>query len=312
MQDYILLLPPYDQQSAGIRVMHTLANELNRVGRNAYALFYRFLSNGQVELVSPGETMIGYCPEHTLIKKLPIARDLEEYRDLINRAIVIYPEVMQLNPLGAPNVVRYILNKPSNNGYEMLHLPEDYIVSWSSNYWDKSDDLLTILFDDPIFHDRDTLPAELRRMDLTYVGKGGDFGDTFKIPGTVMLERRWPSDKESLAVLLRNSRYLLTWDLVSQTNLDALRCGTIPVVLRWHPFDTSVFNTEFGEIPYAELQMQDGNANVVYDQAIFNAKRETLLSHYRQVANSLSERVKTFADRAERYFLNPPGQRRHT
>lgn len=310
MQDYIVLLPPYDQQSAGIRVMHTLTNELNRVGRNAYALFYRFLSNGAVELVSPGDTKVGYCPEHTLIKKLPVAGDLEEYRELINRSIVIYPEVMQLNPLGAPNVLRYVLNTPTNNGYAMIHLPEDYIVAWSSNYWDKPDDLLTILFDDPVFHDRDTLPAELRRMDLTYIGKGSDFGDCFKMPGTVMLERRWPSDKESLAVLLRNTRYLLTWDLISQTNLDAIRCGAIPVVLRWAPFDASVFNSEFGKIPYAEIRLENGNANVSYDPQDYAAKRDALLGNYRQVANSLTERVRVFAENAERHFSKPVGMRR--
>lgn len=310
MQNYIVLVPAYDQQSAGIRVIHNLANELNRCGRNAYTLFYRFPPTGGIVLVSPGDTMMGYCPEHTLIKKLPMATDIEEYRELINDSIVIYPEVIQLNPLNAPNVVRYILNNPNNNGYSVFHQPEDYFVAWSRNYWDKPDDLLTILFDDPVFHDRDTLPAELRRMDLTYVGKGGEFGECFKMPGTVMLERRWPADRESLAVLLRNTRYLLTWDLVSQTNLDTLRCGAIPVVLRWHPFTPEVFNTEFGEIPYAELQLEDGNAQVIYDADTFNAKRSALLANYRHLANSLTERVAAFADKAERYFAKPPGQRR--
>jgi hypothetical protein len=310
MQNYIVLAPAYDQQSAGIRVVHNLANELNRVGRTAYILFYRFPPTGGITFVSPGETSMGYCPEHTLIPKLPMATDIEEYRELINNAIVIYPEVMQLNPLGAPNVVRYILNSPNNNGYAIFHDPEDYIVAWSRNYWDKPDDLLTVLFDDPVFHDRDTLPAESRRMDLTYIGKGGEFGECFKMPGTVMLERRWPSDKESLAVLLRNTRYLLTWDLVSQTNLDALRCGAIPVVLRWHPFDPNVFQSEFGEIPYADIELIDGNAQVVYEPAIFNAKRAALLANYREVANSFSDRVRTFAERAEAYFSRPVGERR--
>lgn len=310
MQNYIVLAPAYDQQSAGIRVVHNLCNELNRIGRNAYILFYRFPPTGGVMFVSPGDTPMGYCPEHTLIKKLPMASDIEDYRELINSAIVIYPEVMQLNPLNAPNVVRYVLNNPNNNGYSIFHQPEDYFVAWSRNYWDNPDHLLTILFDDPIFHDQDTLPAELRRMDLTYVGKGSDFGECFKMPGTVMLERRWPSERESLAVLLRNTRYLLTWDLVTQTNIDALRCGAIPVVLRWHPFDANVMTTEFGDIPYAEIQLENGNAKVVYDPEAFAAKRDTLLNRYRYLANSMTEQVASFAESAERYFANPPGQRR--
>lgn len=310
MQNYIVLAPPYDQQSAGIRVVHNLCNELNRIGKNAYILFYRFPPAGGITFISPGETNVGYCPEHTLIKKLPMATDIEAYRELIDSAIVIYPEVMQLNPLNAPNVVRYVLNNPNNNGYSVFQQPEDYIVAWSRNYWENPDHLLTILFDDPIFHDRDTLPTEQRRMDMTYVGKGSDFGECFKIPGTVMLERRWPADRESLAVLLRNTRYLLTWDLVTQTNLDALRCGAIPVVLRWHPFDPSVMTTAFGDIPYAELRLEEGNANVIYDPEIFAEKREHLLNHYRHLASSLTERVAAFAEAAERYFEKPVGQRR--
>lgn len=310
MQNYLVLAPAYDQQSAGIRVLHNLANELNRVGRNAYILFYRFLPTGGISFVAAGDTPVGYCPDHTLIKKLPLTDNIEQFRELINNAIVIYPEVIQQNPLSAPHVVRYVLNNPSNNGYPMLQAEEDYILSWASTYWEKPDDLLTILFDDPIFHDRDTLPAEHRRMDMTYVGKGEKFGQCFKMPGTVMLERRWPADKESLAVLLRNTRYLFTWDLVTQTNLDALRCGAIPVVVRWHPFDASVFDSEFGAIPYAELNVNNGNARVVYDAALFNAKRDALLTNYRHLANTLTERVQQFAERAETYFSNPPGQRR--
>ncbi len=310
MQNYIVLVPAYDQQSAGIRVIHNLANELNRCGRNAYTLFYKFPATGGITLVSPGDTMMGYCADHTFIKKLPMATDIEEYRDLINNSIVIYPEVVQLNPLGAPNVLRYMLNSPSNNGYSVFHTPEDYIVAWSRTYWDNPDDILTILFDDPVFHDKDTLPSEQRSMDLTYIGKGGEFGECFKMPGTVMLERRWPGDKESLAILLRNTRYLLTWDLVSQTNLDALRCGAIPVVLRWHPFSQEILMTEFGEIPMAELQVAEGSAQVIYDADTFNIKREALLNNYRHIANTLTERVRIFAENAERYFSNPEGKRR--
>ena len=176
------------------------------------------------------------------------------------------------------------------------------IVCFSKNYWPTPKPTLTLLVDEEIFNETGTLPAESRSMDCTYVGKGADFGPCFKIPGSVMIERKWPADKESLAVMLRNTRYLFTWDLVSQTNYDAVRCGAIPVVTRWHPYTKEILNTEIGELPHGEIAVIDGQAKILIDPDSFKEKKEKFLANYLNIAVNNRDRVNSFIHEMDAYF----------
>ena len=303
LRPFIVTAPAFDHRSAGIRVVHTLCNELNRCGREAYMIFYKFRPGGGADFYTT-EGSVGFSPEHDQIKRLPPTTNIEDFRNLIGEAYTIYPEVLQGNPLSAPRIARYILNNPAANGYPMHQGATDFIVSFHESYWKKPDHLLPILIDEPFFNDTGTLPPSQRTMDCTYIGKGFKFGDCFKIPGTVLIERSWPSDKEGLAVMLRNTRYFFTWDLVSQTNLDAVRCGAIPVVLRWAPYTARIFDFSYGQLPFGEVQVDGTNLKIDIDHAIFAEKRSRFLEGYKTVARSLTNDVDKFVAAVESHFMN--------
>ena len=301
---FIVAAPVYDHRSAGIRVLHTLCNELNRCGREAYLLFYQFRPEGGQNFYWSDGTL-GYCPEHSSIKRFPTPTSPELLQEIVANGYVVYPEVIQGNPLNAPRVVRYVLANPTTNTYPMLHLEADYIVSFHQSYWPTSNYLLTILLEDPNFNDLDTLPTLQRRMDCTYIGKGSKFGACFKIPGTVLIERVWPADKESLAIMLRNTRYFYTWDLVSETNVNALFCGAIPVVLRWGPYSNEIFlNPQIGMAPYAECHVRDSSLHIDFDFNTFQAERLRYLGGYRDLARGITENVARMAMKVEEHFLS--------
>lgn len=299
----LVIAPPYQDQSAGIRVLHTLCNELNLCGVDAYLVFYKFKSTPGADFFITEDAKF-YSDKFPAIKKLPESTSPEQLKALVQDAYVIYPEVIQGNPLQARHVVRYVLNTEVANGYAMLHDPKDLIVCFASTYWPTPTPLMTLLVDEPIFNEAGTLPTEMRQMDCTYIGKGADFGGCFKIPGTVMIERKWPADKESLALMLRNTRYLFTWDLVTQTNYDAVRCGAIPIVVRWHPYTPAIMQTSMGEVPHGELAVVDGQAQIVLDREDYQRKKAAFLANYANIAVDNRKRVEAFIGEMDAHFGN--------
>lgn len=298
---FIVAAPVYDHRSAGIRVLHTLCNELNRCGREAYLLFYQFRPEGGQNFYWSDGTL-GYCPEHSSIKRFPTPTSPELLQAMVANSYVVYPEVIQGNPLAAPRVIRYVLNNPNANMYPMAHSETDFLVSFHESYWNEPNHLLTILANEPFFNDLNTQPTLQRRMDCTYIGKGAKFGECFKIPGTALIERVWPADKESLAVLLRNTRYLFTWDVVTQTHTDAIHCGAIPVILRWAPYSPQIYDTEFGRLPYADIRIQGSSLDVVLDFESYQDQRVKYLAGYSTKAERLADEVSSLAVAIERYF----------
>lgn len=299
---YIVLAPAFNAHSAGIRVLHTLCNELNEAARTAYLIFYRLRPDGKgIDIYVP-EDDSEYCDLHSSIPRLPPCCDIGRLRDLIDAAYVIYPEVLPGNPLNARRVVRYVLNSPAANGYPMREDKDDYIVAFSSAFWPNPHSIATMVFEEPLFNDDKSRPALERTMDCTYIGKGVQFGDCFRLQGSVLIERAWPADKESLSIMLRNTRYFHTWDLISQTNVDALLCGAIPVVCRWSPFTAAVFDSEFGSFPYAESTIENGVITVAHNHKVFEEKRRQYLQSYRTAARARARTIWAMAAEIERHF----------
>jgi len=299
---FIVLAPAFKTHSAGIRVMHTLCNELNESGHTAYLMFYRFRPDGAgIDTYIP-DGDAEYCKLHTSIPRLPPCSDVGRFRDLIDAAYVIYPEVVSGNPLNAKSVVRYVLNSPAANGYPMREDKHDYIVAFSSLFWANPHFIATMVFEEPLFNDDNSRPAMERTMDCTYIGKGAQFGDCFRIQGSVLIERNWPADKQSLSIMLRNTRYFYTWDLNSQTNIDALLCGVIPVVVRWAPFTAAILETDFGPFPYAESALQSGVISVAHHDDAFEKKRRDFIDSYMTAARGRLRTLRTMAADIERHF----------
>jgi hypothetical protein len=300
LRRFLVVTPPFDHQSAGIRVMHDLCDELNRLGHESHLVFYRFRPGGAECYTSVADADFG--PQHRHIPRLPATTDMESFRTLIDEAAVIYPEVILGNPLRSPRVVRYVLNDPAVNGYPMLHGERDFIVGFLPQYFKNPHFIATLLYEEPIFNDRDTRPALERGMDCTYVGKGMNFGPCFKVPGSVSIERKWPADKDSLAAMLRNTRYFFTWDLISQTNADAMLCGAIPVTMRMEPFSPSIFETAFGPVTFGTARQVEGRWTVDVDMDLFESRRRGFVHSYQSLAADRQGIVDRLAQAILRYF----------
>lgn len=105
--NFIIYAPPYKEDSGGIIALHKLCHVLNELGYNAY-LWPNFFG------VRPNlrKKIKAYLKKKHYVTRNDFISPLAGKAELNENCIVIYSEVDYGNPLGAKNVVRWLLHKP--------------------------------------------------------------------------------------------------------------------------------------------------------------------------------------------------------
>ena len=111
LRPYVIVAPGYTEKSWGVRTLHQLCHMLNVLNVPAYML----LTGGTATR-----------PDW----RTPAAR-VRHLRD----GIVIYPEVITDNFLGAKRVVRWLLNRPGYiTGKSIQYGPDDFVVATGESH----------------------------------------------------------------------------------------------------------------------------------------------------------------------------------
>lgn len=116
---FIVFTPSYDENVGGPIALHRLCHLLNELGEHAevFPFFHNYLCERDELASSPLQLS---QLEYELLKKefkinetfnTPVVESIKAIGDWKNY-IVIYPEVVYGNPLGAKNVVRWLLHNP--------------------------------------------------------------------------------------------------------------------------------------------------------------------------------------------------------
>lgn len=240
-----------------------------------------------------------YHPNHKRVE-LSMSNVDKSVRDFLHDGVIIYPEQITGNPLGASRVVKYLLYKDENYARESEN---EYVLSFSKLFHNHPDGYLFKPFGDANLHMNEARHWTRRTMDLTYFGKGPQFINCFKIPETLMLSRKWPEDKNQLGILLRQCRYFFTWDAVSQTNLDAVACGAVPVVLHEQQITRDELNRgELGAYPDVRLVDPKNRDSVAGDIAEIDKRMQEINQLALYYSDSWPERVRQFALDVQRFF----------
>ena len=244
--DFIVVAHPYNTRSGGIMVLHELCSALNRLNYRAGIIFFTAGS------VKEQNWKFGFSNDQSLLDPCGDYYDYienrsnEEIMEFIKNSCVIYPDIVRGNPIGAKNYVTYVLGKSES----LIESP--FILAFSEIYINSSDCILFKPFVSEFMNSAGTTHWSERKLSLTYIAKGQDYTECSVIPGTVLIEREWPRDKQQLAALLRNCRFFFSWDTVSATNTDAVLCGAVPVLMHDKQIPRSVLNV--GELgPYPEI-----------------------------------------------------------
>ncbi|MEK7344202.1 MAG: hypothetical protein AAB176_00785 [Pseudomonadota bacterium] len=241
---FLVVAPPYSSRSGGIMVLHELCTALNQIGEQAGLLLitegsqaaqnFKFGYSADAQFHDPNGMHHDYFT----------GRSLQEISDYTRNAVVIYPDIVQGNPLGASRYATYVL------GFPKFEIDSEFVISYSSSYISNPDCILYKPFVSEHMHNRGTVHWSQRSLCLTYIGKGQEYADCHLVPNTLLVERDWPRDKQQLALLLRQCKYFYSWDCLSATNIDAVLCGAVPVLMQDKQLPRSVVDSlEMGALP---------------------------------------------------------------
>jgi len=262
---YILVIPSYKHNSAGIRVVHMVGHLLHQMGERVYTI---------TEKISEKY----YIPFIDTQAAVQMAK---------NSAIVIYPEVVGNNLLGGPRVVRYILNHPGAIGGPK-NIPHD--GPWV--YYSAILGPAPHLFIAPIETDLFYYDKSVKKTKKLVCGKKGD---TSELKGDfVQITRLWPETRKELADLLREGEVLYIYDSLSTITNEAVMCGT-PVVIIPDGLRTreEYIRTEYTMkgIAWTEKELDRAKEDVLEAQDV-----------YKRLIDTNANRVKEFVDFTQKSF----------
>lgn len=184
---YVIAAPPFQHNSAGIRVLYELQKWLIRAGEDAI--------------------VCTWSPDYPI----------EQFAD----DIVIYPEVAPGNLLKAQRVIRYILNVPGKLGYgEKQYCKNEILVAYNKDLAPYSNGaILQVPSTEVFFHAR----GAVKTLNACFVGKGQNLE---KHPADcIVITKEFPATRREVAALLRSVKTLYMYDDFSMIGHEAELCG---------------------------------------------------------------------------------------
>lgn len=257
----VIVSPPFNTRFAGVVVLHRLYETLLELGFDAYIVFFAVPNRPNQYLVSTSDRYFRPgCPGPLKVRRLT----QEIFHAVIDHGVVIYPEIIEGNPLGAKRVVRYLLNmEGALTGKSMSAGRNDLIVTYSKAF---SQDQRTREFFIPIggkswYATKILRDVNERSLNFFYIGKGNKYQSKFNPPKDfIEVSRTWPKSQEQFHALLFETRFFLSYDLVSGCNTEAVLAGAYPIILGVSPvsrvqLEASEAPTFFGDPTLIETRV---------------------------------------------------------
>ncbi|AST69830.1 hypothetical protein BFG07_14830 [Kosakonia cowanii] len=256
---YLIMAPDYSEASAGKQVLHYFCEIINNSGGKAWIV------GGKVN------------PQWNTPRLTE-----EEYAALQQSDapwIAVYPEVVSGNPLRAPVVVRYMLNREGvMNGNRLDHSVHDLFFWYRMEFAEKEfePDLLNFEnYDLELFQNDNAV----KDLDLLYINRlPEEVVDYDKLPKNLtVLSMKKPLSLPELAKVLKRGRVLYTYE-ASGTCLLANLCGC-PVVGLTAPGYESYALTEatLRENGYAGYTLTNTEEAIQKTRETLHKPREQLL-----------------------------------
>lgn len=312
MKKFIVVAPSYSQNNGGAIVLHKLCHIINSLGQEAYLL--PIVENLELNKFNYQKILIRFFKKHLrepfrrfktipglntpVIKKLP--KDIDS-----NDWVVVYPEIIFGNPVGAKNVVRWLLHNPgfdSNTGKESKNYyygkGELYfrIGPWFKEFYHPGSTTSNSFLQ--VFH----FPLHLFNMEGASTNRSGtayairkgknkkiihDLKDSILIDGL---------KHEEIAKIFKRVKTFISYDTVTTFSYFASLCGCDSVVIP----DKDVSEIEW--MPNAEDRY-----GLAYGLENISKARETanlLPERFKRFESSSESSVKNFLNEIEVFFSN--------
>lgn len=257
--NYVVWAPPYEYLSGGIKVLHKFAYELSKIAPT-------FITTKQVRWDIPYFDQM--LPDH--------------FREGVT---VIYPEVISGNPLGIPNVARYLLNNAGKLAGDKVFPETDELFAFSQLFNDFNLPEERILWcpaiETDIFYDF----KKERTEPVFYVGKGGKTSDFTN--GMFEITKPFCMDQSALAQRLNTATVLYTYDNITGMSDIARLCGC-PVVI--------IPNGEYTKEQYSKHELGLEGISWGLDEGIKEFSSEEFRQKYLDMEGLFRKRLKLLVE----------------
>ena len=304
---FILVSGPYETKRNGNVVLHRLFETFTALGYEAYLLFNN-APGSEGKLVHTNNPAF-YNPAFVKTTKLPQATS-SDLTEIIQTGVVIYPEIIVGNPLGAKHVCRYLLNKEGALQGKPMQASESDFVFTFSRLFVKPDQEKFVLFCPPDLgwaKNMTFTDTERRSFDSFYIGKGGRYHSTIEPPQHfVELTRDWPRTQADFRAVLGATRIFMSYDILSASNMDALLAGAVPVISAGRaPFSVDeVMNSELGFFCLSHDQLphllEEGLSSTLLET--LKVTRHLVLSNAQRYEEAYTGQVQALANEIDGHF----------
>ena len=303
---YIVMTPSYNENSGGIVVLHKLCDLLNSLGYEAYVMPYRYSYYvTRYNILSEGFNFLKWSVwnffkpfRRNEFFNTPIFSGSQPIND---EFIVIYPEVVFGNPLGAKNVVRWLLHQPGYHEGVFYYSPGELIYKFNSAIRDfeypgsktSEDDLKVIHYPIDLYYPPQ---KESVRSGTAYCVRKGKGKKSIQDHSQDTLID--DLNHSQVANVFRQSKYFISYDEHTAYSIFAVLCGCISVVVpgdgipieNWYPNEEDRFGIAYGleNIEWSVLTAHKVREHVLLEEQN-SADRVSMFAEESQLFFSSSE-----------------------
>lgn len=229
----IIYAPPFDEASGGSVALYRLAILLKEKDIDVSIWnWLRIHPNESRFLNGKNSTNFNAAVRGDATLKNSLSQDLKEANiDEISSSIVIYPELIEGNPLGATKIVRWLLNKPGLVSNNISYSMDDKFIFWQDSYLDVNQKLNLIgrLSLSLIFASRYYNKNKLDRNGSCYlIRKGYNRTHNMHPHGSVCIDDK---DHDDICDIFNNSKFLYSYDDNTAYLQFAILSGCIPIII---------------------------------------------------------------------------------
>jgi hypothetical protein len=161
--------------------------------------------------------------------------DTPLYLGPVDDSIVIYPEIVPENPLGAEHVVRWALHYPGRMGGDAFFSDDELVFAYDEMMLPRvncavrkrigKERVLTVPVIDPNYIYPD--PTVDKVVDCIFTHKGKELSEQFPLPnrGNLLRVEEHSPTMQALGDLLRRTRTLYSYDHETFLLIEAVICG---------------------------------------------------------------------------------------
>ncbi len=287
MKKFLIFAPSYDETNGGAIIFHKLCSILNDLGYDSYLYPYyeTYELNKKNCVKSFNKSLKSFLfPWRKKYKTNP-AFNTPVLKKLIKTSwpewVVIYPEIVFGNPLGAKNIVRWLLHQPGFHSGKVFYGKDELYFKFNNAINDFSfpgsvtstKNLKIIHY--PLEHYNTNNPLAIRKGTAYSLRKRNNKPLHHEVDNSILIDGK---THEEVSKIFKRVKTFISYDTYTAYSIFAVLCGCDSIVIpdegvdeeEWYPDPSDRYGLSYG---FSKLDESRKTAHLVKDHVIEEEKK---------------------------------------